>query len=49
MKKLFASSLILLLSACNDYEVQEVGKNTLLLNKNKGDVSIIDKGMVFIY
>ncbi|MBT5222305.1 MAG: hypothetical protein HOM15_05710, partial [Gammaproteobacteria bacterium] len=46
MKKLFASSLILLLSACNDYEVQEVGKNTLLLNKNKGDVSIIDKGMV---
>lgn len=46
MKKLLASSLILLLSACNDYEVQEVGQNILLLNKSKGDVSIIDKGMV---
>jgi hypothetical protein len=46
MKKIFASSLILLLSACNNYELHEVGKNTLLLNKNKGDVSIVDKGMV---
>jgi hypothetical protein len=46
MKKIIATTFILLLSACNDYEVQEVGKNTLLLNKSKGDVSIIDKGMI---
>lgn len=46
MKKIIATTFILLLSACNDYEVQEVGKNTLLLNKSKGDVSVIDKGMI---
>ena len=46
MKNIFTIILILFLSACNDYELQKVGKHTLLLNKNKGDVSIIDKGMV---
>lgn len=46
MKKIMAVFVIGALVGCNDYSIQESGRNSFLLNQKTGKVSVIEDGKV---